>query len=79
MPIESYLVSFSINKQYSNIIITMDKYNIYSKKKPRTPRNTRFRKKGDARVPENYIRGYYKEYKTFRVLLLRRSTRQNIS
>jgi hypothetical protein len=32
MPIGSYLVSFSVNRQYSNIIVTIDKSNIYSKK-----------------------------------------------
>jgi hypothetical protein len=32
MLIESYLVSFSVDKQYSNIIAIIDEYNIYSKK-----------------------------------------------
>jgi hypothetical protein len=30
MPIRSYLISFFINKQYSNIIVIIDEYNIYS-------------------------------------------------
>jgi hypothetical protein len=75
MSIGSYLVSFSVNRQYSNIIATIDKYNIYSKKELRVLRDIRFKKKGNTRVSENYIKGYCKEYRTFRVLLLRRSIR----
>jgi hypothetical protein len=42
----------------------MDEYNIYSKKELRAPRDARFRKKGDARVLENYIGGLCERYKT---------------
>jgi SMC interacting uncharacterized protein involved in chromosome segregation len=59
MPIGSYLVSFSVNRQYFSIIVTIDKYNIYSKKEPRVLRDARFRKAGDARVLENYIGDHY--------------------
>jgi hypothetical protein len=60
MPIGSYLVSFSINRQYSSIIVTMDEYNIYNKKELWVLRDARFRKAGDARVLKNYMGGYYK-------------------
>jgi hypothetical protein len=79
MLIGSYLISFSINRQYFNIIIIINKYNIYSKKESRVLRDIRFKKKGNTRVLKNYIEGYYKEYKTFGVLLLRRSIKQNAS
>jgi hypothetical protein len=58
-PIGSYLVSFFVDRQYSRITATMDEYDIYSKKKPRAPRDARFRKKEDARVPENYMGNHY--------------------